>query len=69
MLKRITVFFIFTGIFSGIYAAGSQSDVTEEESEEMINYFKEIITEIDGIGIFSHNTTICLLYTSPSPRD
>jgi len=60
MLKRITVFFIFTGIFSGIYAAGSQSDVTEQESEEMINYFKEIITEIDGIGIFSHNTTIAL---------
>ena len=60
MLKRITIFFIFTGIFSGVYAVGSQSDVTEEESEEMINYFKEIITEIDGIGIFSHNTTIAL---------
>ena len=60
MLKRILVFFIFTGIFSGVYGAGSQSDVTEEETEEMLNYFKEIITEIDGIGIFSHNTTIAL---------
>ena len=60
MLKRIIVFFIFTGIFSGVYGAGSQSDVTEEETEEMLNYFKEIITEIDGIGIFSHNTTIAL---------
>ena len=58
--KRIAIFFIFTGIFAGVYAAGSQSDVTEEEIEETINYFKEVIAEIDGFGIFSHNATIAL---------
>ena len=60
ILKRIIVFFIFTAIFSGVYAAGSQSDVTEEEIEETISYFNEIIKNIDAFGIFSHNTTIAL---------
>ena len=58
--KRIIIFFIFTGIFAGVYAAGSQSDVTEEEIEETLNYFKEVIAEIDGVGIFSHNAIIAL---------
>ena len=58
--KRIVIFFIFTGIFAGVYGAGSQSDVTEEEIEETLNYFKEVIAEIDGVGIFSHNAIIAL---------
>ena len=58
--KRIITFFIFTGIFAGVYAAGSQSDVTEEEIEETLNYFKQVIAEIDGFGIFSHNAIIAL---------
>ena len=58
--KRIIIFFIFTGIFAGVYAAGSQSDVTEEEIEETLNYFKQVIAEIDGFGIFSHNAIIAL---------
>ena len=58
--KRIAIFFIFTGIFAGVYGAGSQSDVTEEEIEETLNYFKEVIAEIDGVGIFSHNAIIAL---------
>ena len=58
--KRIIIFFIFTGIFAGVYAAGSQSDVTEEEIEETLNYFKEVIAEIDAFGIFSHNAIIAL---------
>jgi len=58
--KRIIIFFIFTGIFAGVYGAGSQSDVTEEEIEETLNYFKEVIAEIDAFGIFSHNAIIAL---------
>tara|TARA_B100000959_G_scaffold49071_1_gene50534 strand:+ start:134 stop:658 length:525 start_codon:yes stop_codon:yes gene_type:complete len=58
--KRIITFFIFTGIFAGVYAVGSQSDVTEEEIEETLKYFKEVIAEIDGFGIFSHNAIIAL---------
>ena len=59
-IKRIIIFFIFTGIFSGVYAAGSQSDVTEEEIAETLAYFNEIIMDIDAFGIFSHNATIAL---------
>ena len=58
MLKRITIFFIFTAIFSGVYAAGSQSEVTEEEIQETLDYFKQVISEIDGPGIFTHNAMI-----------
>ena len=58
--KRIIIFFIFTGIFAGVYGAGSQSEVTEEEIEETLNYFEQVIAEIDGFGIFSHNAIIAL---------
>jgi len=58
--KRIIIFFIFTGIFAGVYTAGSQSEVTEEEIEETLNYFEQVIAEIDGFGIFSHNAIIAL---------
>ena len=58
--KRIIIFFIFTGIFAGVYGAGSQSDVTEEEIEETLKYFEEVIAEIDAFGIFSHNAIIAL---------
>ena len=58
--KRIIIFFIFTGIFAGVYAAGSQSEVTEEEIQETLDYFKQVISEIDGPGIFLHNVIIAL---------
>ena len=58
--KRIIIFFIFTGIFAGVYGAGSQSEVTEEEIQQTLDYFKEVISEIDGPGIFTHNTIIAL---------
>ena len=59
-LKRIIIFFIFTGIFSGVYAAGSQSQVTEEEIQQTLDYFKQVIAEIDGPGIFVHNAMIAV---------
>jgi hypothetical protein len=58
--KRIVIFFIFTGIFAGVYGIGSQSDVTEEEIEETLKYFEEVIAEIDAFGIFFHNAIIAL---------
>ena len=60
LFKRIIIFFIFTGIFSGVFAVSTQSDVTEEEAEEIIKYFEDVITEIDAFGIFTHNTSIAL---------
>ena len=58
--KRIILFFIFTGIFSGVYGLGSQSEVTEEDIEMTLSYFEEVIADIDGFGIFSHNAIIAL---------
>ena len=59
-IKRVIVFFIFTGLFSGVYALGSQSEVTEQDIEMTLSYFEEVIATIDGLGIFSHNVTIAL---------
>ena len=58
--KRIIIFFIFTGIFAGVYGAGSQSEVTEEEIQQTLDYFKQVISEIDGPGIFTHNAILAL---------
>ena len=59
-IKRVIVFFIFTGLFSGVYALGSQSEVTEQDIEMTLSYFEEVIATIDGLVIFSHNVTIAL---------
>ena len=58
--KRIIIFFIFTGIFAGVYGVGSQSEVTEEEIQQTLDYFKQVISEIDGPGIFTHNAILAL---------
>ena len=60
-MKRIILFFIFTAIFTVVYGSSAvTSEPTEEEIEEIMSFFEEIIDTIDGIGIFVHNTTIAL---------
>jgi len=60
-MKRIILFFIFTVIFTVVYGGSAvTSEPTEEEIEEVMSFFEEIIDTIDGIGIFVHNTTIAL---------
>ena len=60
-IKRIILFFIFTAIFTFVYGGSAvTSEPTEEEIEEVMSFFGEIIDTIDGIGIFVHNTTIAL---------
>jgi len=61
MLGRIIIFFIFTGIFAGVYGvAATMSEPTEEEVQEIMDFFEEIVDTIDGIGIFVHNVIIAL---------
>ena len=60
MLARIIVFFIFTGIFASVYGISTTSEPTEEEVQEIMSFFEEIVDTIDGIGIFIHNVTIAL---------
>jgi hypothetical protein len=60
-MKRIILFFIFTAIFTVVYGTSAvTSEPTQEEIEEVMSFFEEIVDTIDGIGIFAHNTTIAL---------
>ena len=60
-IKRIILFFIFTAIFAVVYGTSAvTSEPTEEDIEEVMSFFEEIVDTIDGIGIFTHNTTIAL---------
>ncbi len=57
---RIITFFIFLGIFTAAYQIGSMSSVSEEEAKAFMSEFEELVLDIDGFGIFVHNTTIAL---------
>jgi hypothetical protein len=60
-IKRIILFFIFTAIFTVVYGTSAvTSEPTEEEIQQVMDFFDEIIGTIDGIGIFVHNVTIAL---------
>ncbi len=48
------------GIFAGAYQLGSMSTVSQEDAEAFMAEFEELIMDIDGFGIFTHNTTIAL---------
>ena len=60
MLNRIVLFFIFLGIFSASFAIGAEVQVSEEESEIVLEQFEILIAEIDAVGIFVHNTLLAL---------
>jgi hypothetical protein len=60
-MKRIILFFIFTAIFTVVYGTSAvTSEPTEEEIQEIMDFFDEIVGTIDGIGIFTHNVAIAL---------
>ena len=60
-VNRIIMFFIFTAIFAVVYGSSAiLSEPTEEEVQEIMDFFEEIVDTIDGIGIFAHNTTIAI---------
>ncbi|RMW39507.1 MAG: stage II sporulation protein M [Nitrosopumilus sp.] len=48
------------GIFAGTYQIGSMSTVSQEEADIFMSEFEELVMDIDGFGIFTHNTTIAL---------
>ena len=57
---RIVIFFAFLGIFAATYQIGSMSTVSEEEANIFMEEFEKLVLNIDGFGIFTHNTTIAL---------
>ena len=52
---RIFLFFIFMGLFSGAYQIGAISQVSDDESSQFLDEFKNLVGDIDGFGIFIHN--------------
>ena len=60
MYLRNIIFFIFTGIFCVVFALGTTAEPTPEEVAEIMDYFEEILLEVDSALIFTHNLTIAL---------
>lgn len=58
--KRILIFLIFVGIFSGAYSIGAEMIVSDEEAMAFLEEFQLSIEGIDAIGIFVHNSMIGL---------
>ncbi|HSB83023.1 MAG TPA: stage II sporulation protein M [Nitrosarchaeum sp.] len=57
---RIITFFVFMALFSTVYQIGSMSEVSEEEANTFMSEFKKLVTDIDAIGIFLHNSSVSL---------
>jgi len=63
--QRIIVFFIFLGLFTASYYIGSLSEISEEDALLFMEEFEELIEDIDGPGIFLHNSMIALAMFVP----
>ena len=48
------------GLFTVVFQIGSMSEVSEEEANIFMEEFEELVKDIDGMGIFLHNTAISL---------
>ncbi len=48
------------GLFSASYQIGSMMEVDDEEAQKFLEEFADIIEDIDGFGIFAHNTMLAL---------
>ncbi len=53
------------GLFTTSYYIGSQTEVSLEDAEAFMEEFDELIEDIDGIGIFLHNSLIALVMFVP----
>lgn len=58
--QRILSFFVFAGLFTGVYALGAESIVDPDDANEFLKEFEALIKDIDSIGIFFHNLSIAV---------
>jgi hypothetical protein len=58
--QRVLVFVIFIGIFSLSYLIGTQSKLSDEESQTFLKEFQKVVEGINAIGIFEHNASVAL---------
>ena len=59
------MFFIFVGLFTASFQLGSMIEVSLEDAELFMEEFNELIEDIDGIGIFLHNSMIAIVMFIP----
>ena len=57
---RIITFFILLGLFSAAFQIGSFSDVSDDEAEALLSDFEDLVSDIEGTGIFLNNITAAL---------
>ncbi|MGI0094748.1 MAG: stage II sporulation protein M, partial [Nitrosotalea sp.] len=57
---RVLVFVAFIGIFSLSYLIGTQSKLSDADSQTFLKEFQKTVEGIDAIGIFEHNTSVAL---------
>ena len=60
MLNRITLFFVFMVVFSASFVLGSEIEVSEVESQILLEEFEALVEGIDAVGIFTHNVSLAL---------
>lgn len=60
IIKRISLFFIFMGLYTAVYQIGALSEIADEESSAFLDEFGELMESIDAVGIFVNNIVIAL---------
>ena len=60
MYLRVITFFIFTAIFCLIFGLGTTAEPTPDEVAEIMDYFEEVLEQVDSALIFTHNLTIAI---------
>src|SRR5579872_3876191 len=58
--QRVLVFVAFIGIFSLSYLIGTQSKLSDDESQTFLKEFQKVVEGINAIGIFEHNSSVAL---------
>lgn len=54
------MFLVFIAVFSAAYSAGTESNLSEQDSKSFVKEFEHTVEGIDAIGIFTHNVTVAL---------
>lgn len=60
IVQRISVFFIFMGLYSLSYYIGALSEIGSEESSTFLEEFNDSIESMDATGIFTNNIILAL---------
>ena len=57
---RIITFFVLLGLFSAAFQIGSVSEVSDEEAAALMSDFEDLVSGVEGTGIFINNVSAAL---------